>query len=362
MESTRGLGRNVVASRRNARIPDEQEPALRPARASWPTVEKFLAVPDAELRSVDPVVMNLVVAKGIPALADLDIERYVRLADEWAKDLLARMRTKEKEFFRTPQKWRNDIDFFRLGLVCWYCDVVLGVAYHEDQRNVDEKAGIRYTDPTHLFLNGVMDTRRGTCGNMALLHVVLGRRVGLPVHLACVWAHFLCRFDDGVKTINIETTETGRGGFSSSPDDYILAQHKMPAKAQECGSDLRALTARETLAMFLYTRGRHFEDTERYEDAERDYLLARYLFPRHRRLYMAQTQVSVWRSTDLFEPHEKGHIVGLAEYLDGLIRAAPWAGKPPGKPIKNTQQPKESRNGLCVDAVLQEIIAGRRFI
>jgi hypothetical protein len=325
-------------------------------------VEQFLAYRDEELSLADPVVMNLVVAKGIPALANLDIDRYVRLADEWAGDLRARMPAKEREFHRRPHDWRSDIDFFRLGLVCWYCDVVLGVAYREDQRNVDEKTGIRYTDPTHLFLNGVMDTRRGTCGNMALLHVVLGRRVGLPVHLACVWAHFLCRFDNGVKTINIEATETGRGGFSSSPDDYILAQHKMPAKAQECGSDLRALTARETLVMFLYTRARHFEDTEQYQDAEREYLLARYLFPRHRRLYMSQTQLSVWRSTHLFDADEKGHITGLVEYLQGLVRAAPWAGKPAGQPVRVTQEPKERRNGLCVDAVLQEIIAGRGFM
>jgi regulator of sirC expression with transglutaminase-like and TPR domain len=75
-------------------------------------------------------------------------------------------------------------------LVCWYIDVVLGVAYREDQR---EAKRILYTDPTDLFINGVMDTARGTCGNMALLHVVLGRRIGLPVSLACVGSHFICR-------------------------------------------------------------------------------------------------------------------------------------------------------------------------
>src|SRR5262249_1680248 len=160
--------------------------------------------------------------------------------------LQARMPKFENEFRQTPQNWRNDIDFFRLGLVCWYVDVVLGVAYREDQRSVTR---ISYTDPTDLFLNGVMDTRRGTCGNLSVLHVVLGRRIGLPVSLACAGTHYICRFDDGTKIINIETTETGNGGFSSQPDDAILKQWKLPPCAQSCGSDLRAVTPHEMLGL-----------------------------------------------------------------------------------------------------------------
>ena len=217
-------------------------------------------MPREEMSKVDPVVMNLVVAKGIPALADLDIGRYVRLADEWAVDLRAQMLSKEKEFYRTPQDWGNDIDLFHLGLVAWYCDVVLGVAYREDHRDrilaerklpPEMRKGFHYTDPTDLFINGVMDTRRGCCGNMALLHVVLGRRVGLPVYLACAWAHSICRFDDGQKTINIETTNTGKGGFSLPADEEVLAEHNLPPISKKCGSDLRALTPHEMLAMFL---------------------------------------------------------------------------------------------------------------
>ncbi len=113
---------------------------MRNARPQ-PTVDQFLGFSDEEL-GVDPVVVNLVVAKGIPALADLDIDHYVRLADQWAAH--RRMPAMENQFRRTPNDWGDDIDFFRLGLVCWYCDVVLGVAYREDQRNARR---IRYTDP-----------------------------------------------------------------------------------------------------------------------------------------------------------------------------------------------------------------------
>jgi hypothetical protein len=59
------------------------EPRERPAEpVSWPAAERFLGYTDDELRTVDPVVLNLVVAKGIPSQANLDISRYIRLADQ----------------------------------------------------------------------------------------------------------------------------------------------------------------------------------------------------------------------------------------------------------------------------------------
>ena len=51
---------------------------------------QLLACSDAELARVDPLVMNLLVAKSIPSLADLDISRYQKLADHWADDVRRR--------------------------------------------------------------------------------------------------------------------------------------------------------------------------------------------------------------------------------------------------------------------------------
>ena len=76
-------------------------------RSSWPTAEQFLGMSNEELGRVDPVVMNLAVAKGIPSLTDLNIGEYVRLADEWADDLRARMPALEERFYSAPHNWRN---------------------------------------------------------------------------------------------------------------------------------------------------------------------------------------------------------------------------------------------------------------
>ena len=99
-------------------------------------------------------------------------------------------------------------------MMCWYVGNILGVRYRENQR---KKKLVLYTDPSDLFLVGVMDIRQGTCGSMPLLYITLGWRLGWPLSLACVGSHCICRYDDGKKIINIEATNTDRSGASSHP-------------------------------------------------------------------------------------------------------------------------------------------------
>ncbi|MHB1038445.1 MAG: transglutaminase family protein [Pirellulales bacterium] len=322
-------------------------------RQSWTTVDELIGLSAEEMREIDPVVMNLAVAKGVPALRDLDIGRYVVLADKWAADIERCLPGGEANFRRHPELWQNDIDFARLAVMCWYVDSVLGIQYREDQRNVGHR-GILYTDPGDLFLNGVMETRRGTCGNMATLHVALGWRLGWPVSLACVRSHYICRFDDGTKTFNIEATVGGDGGgFSSPPDEHYVRAHSLSRKAIDCGSDLRAVTPREMLGLFIGLRARHLENTLRLSDAESDYLLARHLFPKNRCLYIAQNQISVQCSMDLFDPHEKGHPVELANWLQDVVRVAPWSQNTVRRDIYAHQDLKETSNARHVDAIIR---------
>ncbi len=282
------------------------------ARAHRGRAEELLALSDQELARVDPVEMNLLVARGIARLADLDIPRYQALADDWAEGIRAALPAAERQFHQTPEDWKNDIHFFRLGMVCWYLDEVLGVRYREDQKNLTR---VVYTDPSDLFLNGVMDSRRGTCGNMAALHVAIGWRLGWPVSLAAVGPHFICRYDDGTVTHNIEATKNGGGGFHSHPDEYYLQENGLSPKAITCGSDLRAVTPRKMLGLFFGARARHYNNTDRHEAAESDYLLARWLFPQNRRLYLGQNLESARASFHRFAATEAGHPARMAEWF-----------------------------------------------
>lgn len=264
---------------------------------------ELLALDNSALARVDPLLMNLLVAKGIPALAHLDIQAYQRRANYWGEQIRLRLPHIEREFHESPHEWKNDIRFFRLGVVCGFVEHDLGVAYHEDQRTAKQ---ILYTNPSDLFLNGVMDERRGTCGNMATLHLALGWRMGWPVSLACAGSHYLLRFDDGQVTHNIEATQAGHGGFKSDPDDELMRNFQLPPIAAQCGSDLRALKPREVLGTFIGLRARHMRDTDRLPEALGDYTLARWLYPSSRRLYIDAMLLTLQQSWGLFVNGETG--------------------------------------------------------
>jgi hypothetical protein len=281
---------------------------------------EMLALSNPELARVDPVIRNLLVAKSIPALAQLEIPRYQQLVNKWAEAIRVWLLTAEQEFLKTPDDWKNDVNLFRLGLVHQYLEQVVGITYNEDQRNV---TAIHYTNPSDLFLNGVLDTKQGTCGNMATLHFAIGWRLGWPVSLACVNSHLICRYDDGVVTHNIEATQSGYGGFKSDPDKYLMERYQLPQIAIACGSDLRALTARETLGVFMGLRARHMRDTGQYREADSDYLLARWLFPTSRRLYIDSMGSSVKQSVGMFQTGEFGSPQSLAHMLTTLYGAGP---------------------------------------
>ena len=209
----------------------------------------------------------------------------------------------------------------------WYFAQRLGIQYREDQKNLRR---IQYTNPNDLFLTGVMEDRRGTCGNMSLLFMVLCRRLGLPVSLACVGAHHIARYQRGSTAYNIEASSIGADGdFSCSGDDFYCKEYQISPTGIACGSDLRPVTPREMLALFLGARARHLENTNRMEESEPDYLLARALFPKNRYLYISENQVSVQCSMVMFEPRQS-HLIFSQYWLrfeidKGLALIPSWS-------------------------------------
>jgi hypothetical protein len=150
--------------------------------------------------------------------------------------------------------------------------------------------------------------------------------LGWPVSLACINSHFICRFDNGRVTYNIEATQSGYGGFKSDPDDYLITEKILPPIAITSGSDLRALTPREMLGQFIGLRARHLRDVgisegdeQRILDSEPDWLLARSLCPTNRQLYKNQMAITAMRGDTLFDHSETGfHPRPLAfDFADG---------------------------------------------
>lgn len=278
--------------------------------------EELLSKSNEQLARIGTVRSNLLVAKGIPSLGSLDIPHYEHTCDAWADRITSRLPHVEELFRHDPGRWDNSIHLARLGMMCEVLDCELGIAYNEHQR---ASKGTRYTDPSDLFLNGVIDRRRGTCGNMALLHVALAERLGWPVSLACVGSHYMARFDNSEVIHNIETTDTGRGGFASPKDAELIEREKIPRKAIACGSDLRGLSPRETVGVFFASRARHFQDTGGFLLAHRDYVLAHSLFPNSRKVYANMMAFTIPFGGKLFECSEFGSPRSIATWIrDGM--------------------------------------------
>jgi hypothetical protein len=164
-------------------------------------------------------------------------------------------------------------------VLCQYLDVEAGIAYNDDQRDAQ---AVRYTDPNDLFLTGAMDSRRGTCGNMAALQLALGWRLGWPVSLAKAWWHTYLRFDNGEAVWNVEATDTGRGGFCCHTDAYLMQRDQINPEHVRSGSDLTTLRPRQLLGEFLGARGRHLWDVRQVGEAQQDFALALGLYPQSR--------------------------------------------------------------------------------
>jgi hypothetical protein len=247
------------------------EPTLRDLEA-----ESLVGLSDAELARVDPIVANLLVARGVPALRDLDIGRYTRTADAWVSQCARWMAGMEGLFHEDPAEWKHDLALFRLGLLYQYMDQTIGIRYREDQRNV---RSVVYTDPNDLFVNGVMDSRQGTCGNMAALYFGLAWRYGWPVTLATAGYHLLVQYFDGQVRHNVEASTIGEGGFSAPTDDFYVTKHGVSEEFVVQGLELRPLRPREVLGVFFGLRLRYFRDVNRPAEAERDLRLAKSLAP-----------------------------------------------------------------------------------
>jgi hypothetical protein len=65
------------------------------------------------------------------------------------------------------------------------------------------------------------------------------------------------------------------------------------------------------LGVFVAFRARYFLDSVEMDRADRDYALARALFPTHRRTYIAAMAPYLHRGSRLFEPGELGHPISL---------------------------------------------------
>jgi tetratricopeptide (TPR) repeat protein len=101
-------------------------------------------------------------------------------------------------------------------------------------------------DPCNLFLDSVMNCKRGYCLSLSVLYLAMGERIGMPVYGVVVPGHFFVRYDDGVRQFNIETTSGG----NLADDEYYERTFKVPSQGRD-SIYMRKLTSREVISCLL---------------------------------------------------------------------------------------------------------------
>ena len=142
-------------------------------------LEKILQGKDED---IDLALANWLIAADIPEFRNMTREAYFTQLDamtEQVRQDMARMQT---------SGWHgvnpNDPD----TRCCRFCSAIIELrfAYREEFRQEDltlVQMKALYADANNIFLAGLLHTRRGSCVSMPLIYLVIGQRLGLPVHL-----------------------------------------------------------------------------------------------------------------------------------------------------------------------------------
>jgi regulator of sirC expression with transglutaminase-like and TPR domain len=112
-------------------------------------------------------------------------------------------------------------------------------------------ADLDLADADNLFLDRILQRRRGYCTGLASVYITVARRLGLPVYAVATPSHLFLRHDDGTQPINIETLEDGR----EISDDTYQRQYHIPQVSVQRGVFLRNLDEDRFLSQLVNNAG-----------------------------------------------------------------------------------------------------------
>ncbi len=238
----------------------------------------LLAMDDAALDRLDPLDVDLAVARTIPGCESLDVAAYKRTVGQWAEQVRAETERHLYKFNQAPGDYKKSLPYFK--------SLLLATVIGQDFQVSYDVTAVSFDDPRDLFIHGVIDQRRGTCVSLPVLYMAIGHRLGYPIHAVTVAKHIFCRWDDPKTGERLNIEAASAGGLVDHPDDYYLSwPTKCDPKDAETGGVLKSLTMREFLALKLAASGDYYWHKNQRPEAEVAYAQAYRLFPANRFLY-----------------------------------------------------------------------------
>ncbi len=201
--------------------------------------------------------------------------------------------------------------------------------FYRDEGFHYDRSDTAHTKVENFYLNGVLDTKQGTCFNLPMLYMAVAQRLGYPVYPVLAPEHVFLRFVSPLlKEQNIEATEGG--GYS--PDEDYIRRLNISAKGLKSGAYLRTLTYRQYLAALLQVNAVTLGQRGQLDKAIRYMEKAVRLHPQSAPTYdnlriayvMKSKQVFAMGAFDLVNRYqEKAKQASLKAEKLGLIRGQP---------------------------------------
>jgi hypothetical protein len=204
---------------------------------------------------IDLALANWLIAADIPQFHDITREAYFAQLDAMTEHVRQDMASMQKSGWHGMNP--NDPD----TRCCRFCSAIIRLrfAYREEFRHEDlmpAQMKALYADADNVFLAGLLRTGRGSCVSMPLIYLVIGQRLGLPVHLVTLGKHYFIRWEEPGYRMNIETTSVEK--ITVTPDDSVYLDIEGMRRDQLTGSELRNLTNREVVGDLFFTRSAYW--------------------------------------------------------------------------------------------------------
>lgn len=151
---------------------------------------------------------------------------------------------------------------FRIRVINTYLYKEVGFQYDLDDPQV--------MNANNRYLNGLLDTKKGSCITLPLLYVVLGQKLGYPIYPVLVPQHFFVRYTDP-KFLEQNIEATGGGGYV--PDSRYKRDFSITETGIKSGAYLKSLSYKEYLSeliainsIFLFKDKKDFKKSFKYID------------------------------------------------------------------------------------------------
>ncbi len=206
-------------------LKDPQDSLIR--QVQYPDSKLFQDLVQADDESLDIAKISLLIAKE--ENPEIKINNYVECIDWYVKMIKSRILDKNE-----PESIIEIINDFLFD--------ELGFTYVKTGKLED------------LYLNDVIDRRKGNCVGMSILYLAIAERLRLPLFGVKVPEHIFIRYDNGETKINMETGHEG----INLPDSFYVTHsiERFDKESVENGCYLRNLTKKEVISNVFLNRSK----------------------------------------------------------------------------------------------------------